>query len=72
MLRENCKPGMKVTTTGKTARGGKRSASACCKGQEKVGFVTLRNKFEDKIEVTHEGYVTEFYFDQIHPYWGDK
>lgn len=72
MRLENCKMGMKVITTGRTARNVARDSSECCKGEKEIGYVTLGYKFKDKIEVKYERYVTEFYFDQIHPYWGDK
>lgn len=73
MLKLNCVKGMKVTTTGKTAREKERKYSNCCEGERTVGYVTLGDKFRnDRIEVEHDRYTTEFYFEQIHPYWGDK
>jgi hypothetical protein len=73
MLKENCKAGMKVTTTGNPSSG-ERDKSPCCLEENKIGYLTIKNDDYTRTLVktlsgTHSVY---FGYGQLHPYWGDK
>lgn len=71
MLKENCKVGMKVTTTGDTMHSS-RSGSASCNKEHIDGYITVKSLYPSYARVGYNGTSAKFGYNQIHPYWSDK
>lgn len=74
MLKLNCVERMKITTTGTPIGTAVRVNSNCCRINDRVGYIYIDRLLKNTVRVSSEskgrGTTTEFYFEQVHPYFG--